>query len=168
MKLKNLKNAPIEIASILASNGTIVRLIYDDEPSVLLNKKTISLSIEELINQNYIGFYPATETGINSIDRNTFIIINLEDFNLQNTDSNTGCTGAIYITTDKAHCLLSNNKLRLLELIDEIETALENKKLSAAGKIQLTSVNYVVFSDFRCGYRINFRISDQSNIKAEL
>ena len=168
MKLKNLKNAPIEIASILASNGTIVRLIYDDEPSVLLNKKTISLSIEELINQNYIGFYPATETGINSIDRNTFIIINLEDFNLQNTDGNTGCTGAIYITTDKAHCLLSNNKLRLLELVDEIETTLENKKLSAAGKIQLTSVNYVVFSDFRCGYRINFRISDHSNRKAEL
>ena len=60
MKLKNLKNAPIEIASTLASNETIVRLIYDDEPSVLLNKKTISLSIEELINQNYIGFYPAT------------------------------------------------------------------------------------------------------------
>ena len=122
MKLKNLKNAPIEIASTLASNETIIRLIYDDEPSVLLNKKTISLSIEELINQNYISFYPATETGINSIDRNTFIIINLEDFNLQNTDSNTGCTGAIYITTDKAHSLLSNNKLRLLELIDEIET----------------------------------------------
>ena len=168
MKLKNLKNAPIEIASTLASNETIVRLIYDDEPSVLLNKKTISLLIEELINQNYIGFYPATETGINSIDRNTFIIINLEDFNLQNTDSNTGCTGAIYITTDKAHCLLSNNKLRLLELIDEIETTLENKKLSAAGKIQLTSVNYVVFSVFWCGYRINFRISDQSNRKAEL
>ena len=45
---------------------------------------------------------------------------------------------------------------------------LENKKLSAAGKIQLTSVNYVVFSDFRCGYRINFRISEQSNRKAEL
>ena len=168
MKLKNLKNAPIEIASTLASNETIIRLIYDDEPSVLLNPKTISLSTEELINQNYIGFYPATETGINSIDRNTFIIINLEDFNLQNTDSNTGCTGAIYITTDKAHCLLSNNKLRLLELIDEIETTLENKKLSAAGKIQLTSVNYVVFSDFRCGYRINFRIYDQSNRKAEL
>ena len=168
MKLKNLKNAPIEIASTLASNETIVRLIYDDEPSVLLNPKTISLSIEELINQNYIGFYPATETGINSIDRNTFIIINLEDFNLQNTNSNTGCTGAIYITTDKAHCLLSNNKLRLLELIDEIETTLENKKLSAAGKIQLTSVTYVVFSDFRSGYRINFRISDQLNRKAEL
>ena len=168
MKLKNLKNAPIEIASTLASNETIVRLIYDDEPSVLLNTQTISLSTEELINKNYIGFYPATETGINSIDRNTFIIINLEDFNLQNTDSNTGCTGAIYITTDKAHCILSNNKLRLLELIDEIETTLENKKLSAAGKIQLTSVNYVVFSDFRCGYRINFRISDQSNRKAEL
>ena len=47
MKLKNLKNAPIEIASTLASNETIVRLIYDDEPSVLSNTTTISLSTED-------------------------------------------------------------------------------------------------------------------------
>lgn len=168
MKLKNIKKIPFEIASVLVSNEDVVKLIYDDDPSVLLKKNKINISMEELIQKNYIGFYPATETGINSIDRNTFIIINLEDINLQNTDININTSGAIYITTDKAHCLLNNNKLRLLELADVIEDVLENQKLSSAGKIILTSVNYVVFSDFRSGYRINFRCSDQQTRKAEL
>ena len=168
MKLQNLKNTPIEIASTLAIKDDIVRLLYDDEPSALVNKKMINLSVQDLIEQDYIGFYPATETGINTIERNTFIVINLEDINFHNTDSNTSIAGAIYVTTDKSHCLLMNNKLRLLELVDLIEDALENCKLSAAGKIRVNSANYVVFSDFRCGYRINFRINDQQSRKAEL
>ena len=168
MKLKALKTAPIEIATTLATNDDIVRLLYDDEPSVLINKKSISLSIQDLIEQNYIGFYPATETGINSIERNTFIIINLEDISFNSTDANTNIAGSIYITTDKNHCLLSNNKLRLLELVDLIEESLENCKLSAAGKVRVISANYMVFSDFRSGYRISFRISDQLSRKAEL
>lgn len=168
MKLKNLKKAPMEIASLLASNENIVRLIYDDESSVLTNKKVINISIKELIEKDYIGFYPATESGIKSIERNTFIIINLEDINLQNADSNIGANGAIYITTDKAHALLNENKLRMLELADEIEGTLENVKLSSAGKVVVSSINYVVFSDFRCGYRINIRFNDQQNRKAEL
>lgn len=168
MKLKNLKKAPFEIASLLASNEDVIRLIYDDEPSVLVNKKSIKIGIQELINSNYINFYPATESGIKENNRNTFIIINLEDFSLQGSDNNVSATGAIYITTDKSHSLLSNNKLRLLELADVIEDCLDNQKLSSAGAITLSSINYVVFSDFRCGYRINFRLNDQQKRKAEL
>jgi hypothetical protein len=168
MKLRNLKKAPFEIATLLAGNPNIVRLIYDDKPSVLIDKREFTLSIEDLIEQNYIGFYPATESGIKEIDKNTFIIINFEDFSLQNTDNNIGVSGSIYITTDKSHCLLSENRLRLLELIDEIEETLENKKLSSAGQIHINSANYVVFSDFRSGYRINLRIYDQQTRKAEL
>lgn len=168
MKLRNLKKAPFEIATLLAGNPNIVRLIYDDRVSVLTDKKEMSISVEELIEERYIGFYPATETGIKEIDKNTFIVINLEDFSFNNADNNTSVSGAIYITTDKAHCLLADNRLRLLELIDEIEETLDNKKLSSAGQIHTNSANYVVFSDFRSGYRINFRIYDQPTRKAEL
>lgn len=168
MKLKNLKKAPFEIATLLADNTNIVRLIYDDNSSVLSDKKEFNLSVKDLIDQDYIGFYPATESGIKEIDKNTFIVINLEDFSFTNTDNNTGASGAIYITTDRSHCLLNENRLRLLELIDEIEDTLENKKLSSAGQIHVNSANYVVFSDFRSGYRINFRIYDQPTRKAEL
>lgn len=167
MKLRNLKEIPFQIASELAKNPKILSLIYNDNSSVL-NEEVPSIDLNELIQKNYIGFYPATESGIKDVDKNTFIIINLEDFNLQNTDYNVSTSGAIYITTDKSHCLLDNGKLRLLELVDEIESALEGCKFIAAGKVSLTSANYVVFSDFRCGYRINFRISDQTARKAEL
>jgi hypothetical protein len=168
MKLKTLKKAPFELAQILAMNNNIVRLLYDDQSSALTDPKDFSLSAEDLINKNYIGFYPATETGIKDIDKSTFLIINLEDFSFQSTDNNINASGAIYITTDKAHCQLDNNQLRLLELIDEIENTLEGKKLSAAGQIRLISASYVVFSDFRSGYRINFRLNDQQARKAEL
>lgn len=168
MKLRNLKKAPFEIATLLAGNPNIVRLIYDDKPSVLTNKEEFNLSIKELIEQDYIGFYPAKESGIKDIDKNTFIVVNLEDFSFNNTDNNTGVSGAIYITTDKAHCLLNDNRLRLLELVDEIEDTLEGKKLSSAGQIYINSASYVVFSDFRTGYRISFRIHDQLTRKAEL
>lgn len=164
MKLKNIKKVPFEIATILAANQKIIRLIYNDNPSVLTDQQDILLTTQQLISLNYIGFYPATETGIKDIDKNTFIIINMEDISLDNISAN----GSIYITTDKAHCLLENNTLRMLELADEIESTLENQKLSSAGQIHLTSINYVVFSDFRSGYRINFRLNDQQNRKAEL
>ena len=124
--------------------------------------------MQKLIEENYIGFYPAIESGINDIDRNTFIIINLEDFNFQQRDSNIGVNGVIYITTNKSHSMLDKNRLRMLELADEIEGTLENCKLSAAGRITILNMNYVVFSDFRCGYRINFKLSDQQSRRAEL
>ena len=168
MKLKNLKKVPMEIASLLAAESNIVQLIYNDQSSALTNPKEIKVSVQDLINSNYIGFYPATESGIKDIDKNTFMVINFEDFSFTNTDNNTGASGAIYITTDRSHCLLNENRLRLLELIDEIEDTLENKKLSSAGQIHVNSANYVVFSDFRSGYRINFRIYDQPTRKAEL
>jgi hypothetical protein len=69
MKLRNLKKAPFEIATLLAGNLNIVRLIYDDSPSVLVDKKEFNLSVKDLIEQDYIGFYPATESGIKEIDK---------------------------------------------------------------------------------------------------
>lgn len=167
MKLKNIKKAPIEIASLLAADKTILQLIYNDSPSALTSS-VVDVTIQDLIGQNYIGFYPATEVGIKDINRSTFIIISVEDFSLQNPDNNTSASGAIYITTDKSHCLLDNGHLRLLELADAIEGCLENTKLSSAGVVQISNINYVVFSDFRSGYRINFRLRDQQSRKAEL
>lgn len=174
MKLKNLKKAPFEIVEKLiitpytskfAARDTILQLLFDDSTSI--NTEVSNETIDYLIAKNYIGFYPATESGIKDNDRNTFLIINLEDFSLQNTD-NISVSGAIYITTDKSHVLLENKKLRLLELADAIDTMLDGEKLSSAGHIYITGVHYVVFSDFRCGYRINFRINDQQSRKAEL
>lgn len=167
MRLKNLKKAPMEIASLLAADEKVIKLIYNDSPSALTESFS-PISMQDLINQDYIGFYPAIESGIKDIERNTFIIINTEDFALAQNGINTTVSGAIYVTTDKAHSLLTNGAIRLLELVDAIDSCLENQKLSSAGKISLVDVQYVTFSDFRCGYRIGFRLIDQQSRKAEL
>ena len=167
MKLKTLKKTPLQIAQLIASNPIIINLIYNDSSSALTDENIV-VDFNSLVTDGYINFYPATDAGIRDIQRNTFIVINLEDFNLNATDSNTTATGAIYITTDKAHSLLDNNKLRLLELADEIETTLADQKLASAGQIKMMSMTYVVFSEFRSGYRISFRLADQQTRKAEL
>ena len=176
MKLRNLKRVPFEIAEglirtdipgKLGARESILKLLFNDKADAL-EQETPNVTVDYLIQEDYIGFYPATESGIKDNQRNTFLIINLEDVSLHSSDNNTVVTGSIYITTNKDHCLLNNKKLRLLELADAIDTMLDGEKLSSAGQINLIGVYYVVFSDFRCGYRINFRIHDQQTRKAEL
>ena len=176
MKLKNIKNIPAQIASELVSfkdekrekiTNKIISLLYNDSADAL-ESVAPKISLEELIDQNYIGFYPAVEVGINSIDKSTFLIINIENIDFYDSEGGIEVTGGIYVTTDKAYSLLKGNKLRLLELVDLIDSALDGEKIGAAGKITLTGANYVVFSDFRCGYRIDFRLADQQKRKAEL
>ena len=75
MKLRNLKDIPFQLAAELVKNKNIVNLIYDDKSSALNNEEALISDINQLIAENYIGFYPATETGIKDVDKNTFIIV---------------------------------------------------------------------------------------------
>ena len=170
MKLKNFEKLPFEIATRLLTKDDklaeeIISLLCDDSNNL---SSFVTKTLQELIAEEYINFTPATESGIKDISRNTFLVINTEDFNFNLSDSNINVIGSIYITTDKSHYLLSDNSLRLLKLADAIISALDNEKMSSAGKISISSMNYVVFSEFRGGFRINFRCVDQPTKKAEL
>ena len=165
-KLKNFKKMPFEIASVLTDNSTIRKLVTIDSKDAL--SKDGELSAEEMLKQNYISFYAPIESGIKNVTHNTFIIINLEDFNFYATEGNTSASGAVYITTDASHALLEGNKLRLLELLDAVENTLNNAKLTVAGKIEVFSATFVVLSEFRSGYRISFRCNDLQSRKAEI
>ena len=51
--LKNIKKSVMEIAQLLAQNETIVKLLYNDEPSAL-NDAAPQVDLNELIQNNYI------------------------------------------------------------------------------------------------------------------
>lgn len=163
-KLKNLKKAPFEIATLLAGNNKIKQLLYSDSKQAL--SETVNVSIEQLIEDEYINFSSITSTGIQDMKVNTFISILLEDFTF--SSDSTPVSGAIYVCTDSKHQSLENHKIRLLELVDEIESTLGDAKISSAGKIRITHASYTVFSEFRMGYRISIQLVDQENRKAEL
>lgn len=163
----NLKKAAIEIGQLLASNGKLCNLLYLDTPDAL-QVEPHSYSLNEMINEKYVTVYPPVETAIKNAERNTFIVILLDNINLYVADNNTRASFTIYVTTDADHILLNENKNRLLEMCDEVLTTLHETKLSSAGAIEVTSISHVMLSEFRAGYRIALSITDQSHRKAEI
>lgn len=85
-----------------------------------------------------------------------------------NEEENSRANIFVYITTDDNHVLLDDNKNRLIESADRIVSVLQGKKLSAAGQINVTSMNYVTFSDHRSGYQINLNLTDLQSGKVAL
>lgn len=166
MKLRNLKKLPYEIASFLASQPEINSLLTIDTSDALKQKS--SLTAQELIDKEYVSYGLITDNDLKRMTRNTFLVINVESINLFAAENNILFSGAIYISTDKAHEFLDGGRLRLLELADIIETKLQNEKFSAGGVLDIHFIDSVIFSEYRRGYRLSFRCYDQLTKKAEL
>lgn len=165
-KLANINKSVLQIGQLLAQNSKIASLLYYDTPDAL--EQDIDISLNQLINDKYITVYPPVETAIKDITRNTFLIILLDNINLRYTDNNKSANITIYVSTDADHILLENNKNRLLELNDLIVETLDNKKLSSAGQIMISSISHVMLNEFRAGYRISLSLTDQEIRKAEI
>ena len=105
---------------------------------------------------------------ITNNSRNTFLITHIDDIRTYGRENNIEVYGNIFIGTNKDHYWLQGNRLRLLEMIDEIIKTLDDKKFSVAGTLHITSATHVVYSKQSLGYRISFNISEQENRKAEL
>ena len=172
-RLQNIKKVPFEIASVLARDIKIKKLLLDDKPDALTAKDVQYLYVaadgtqrdytaQDLINEKYIWVHdPILEYAIKKFERQTVIIISLETINPYSVQENVLGSGAIFIITASDVALLNNNKFRALEMADQIDTLLNNKKLSSAGILTITSFNDIIYNEFTTGYRINFSISDQ-------
>lgn len=165
--LVNIKKAALEIGQLLAADSTLCNLLYIDTPDALQQENN-SYSLNDMINNKYITVYPPVETAIKDTERNSFLVILLDNINLRVIDSNVHASFTIYATTDSDHILLNDNKNRLLEMSDRIIQILDQAKLSSAGAIEVNSISHVMLSEFRAGYRISLSITDQTTRKAEI
>ncbi len=165
--LVNIKKSVIEVAQLLAADETILKLVYIDEPNALISPKP-EITLNELIEQHYICVIPPVETGIKDSWRNTFITILLDNVSFNRRDDNTSANMIIYVSTDEAHVLLDDNKMRMLEIIDRIVAILEGKKITGAGIISVDNFNHTMLSEFRSAYRVMISFSDQNTKKVEI
>lgn len=74
----------------------------------------------------------------------------------------------IYVSTEEQFLMLDDNKNRLFELIDEIIMTLEDKKLSSAGKMTVSTFSHTMLTEFRFAYVITVSFSDQTTRKVEI
>ena len=164
--LETIKKIPMEIVVLLASNLELQQLLVssNNDPDSWTN----TYDINTLLNQEYISFTPVVDQNISTNNKNTFIIVNLDEIDFSRQDNNVLATGVIFIGTDKQHAVLKNNKLRLLEMIDEIFQTLDKKKLSTSGEINMQYATFVSYSEYVFGYKITFNIAEQESRKVEI
>ena len=174
--LKNIKIIPREMLEEIVNpdNETskkLQQLLVVDDNNINFTEldSFTTLTANELLEQEYISFTPVLDENITNSTRNTFLIINLDEINFSNWENNLSVTGAIFIGTNREHAVINNKNLRLLEMIDLLLDLFNNKKLSAAGTISMSYASFVTYSEYTFGYKIVFKIQDQSNTrKAEI
>ena len=165
--IKNIKKSIVEVAQILAADEEILKLIYIDTPDALSQPKP-EITLNELIAQHYVCVIPPVESGIKDSWRNTFITILLDNVYFNRRDDNTAANLIIYVSTDEAHVLLDDNKMRMLEIVDKVIGLLDNKKISGAGTLSVDSFTHTMLSEFRSAYRISISCNDQNTKKVEI
>lgn len=166
--IKNTKKSVMEIAQILARNEQLLKLLLLDTPDLSGEITDEQKSVDWLLSNNYISIYPIVDNGIKDTTRNTYISILLDDIYFSDGGANTKVSGTIYITTDLNHCLLKGGASRMLEGVDQICQSLDGQKISAAGKITITSASLVVVDVFRAAYAISFNNFDQTSERAAI
>lgn len=165
--LKNIKKSYLEIATLLAGDETLCRLLLNDVEDALTIEAP-KHDVNTLIQNNYISIFPPVENRIEEYDRNTFLSILVDNIMLTGNDENIPTGIVLYASTDEGHLLLKNNLNRLLEICDRILQVLEGQKLSSSGKISITSITHVMLSELHPAYRINIRFIDQPNRKEDI
>ena len=163
--LINIKRAVLEIANLLAQDEMLCKLLVNDTASAMTDAAP-SKTINDLIQENYISIFPPVENRIEEYGRNTFVSILVDNINGDSTTLHT--TIVVYVSTNADHILLNNNKNRLLEAVDRINTKLQNQKITAAGKLDITNISHVMLSEFHSGYKINIRFEDQATGNGEI
>ena len=169
-KLVNVKKARLEIANLLGQDKTLLSLLLNDKPSALTDEVvqgTKVMGLNELISKNYICFSTPLESAMKDISRNTFLLILVDNMTFAQSDG-VRASFVLYLSTDNSHSLMDGNRDRLLEGCDRIAEVLQDRKLSSAGQIKITSMQYVNFSTYRQGYAIYLSITDLQERQAEI
>lgn len=159
VSLINIKKSPVEIATVLAQDDTIKKLLIIDNPNAL-SQDVPEVDLNYLLENHYISMEPPVENRIQQYDRNTFISI-LVDTIMPASEGNFRANYVIYVSTNMDHQMLDDNKNRLLELSDRIIRLLQDKKFSSSGQMNFSSMSHLMLSEFHSAYRLGFSMVDQ-------
>ena len=165
--LELIEKLPLEIAVKLSQNEKFQRLLVIDSPDVD-GSSFQPMGWESLINEGYLSISPIVFEDYTRKGINTFSCVILDELDFYNTDNNISVNGRIYIGTNYDRQRLSNNELRLLKMISEIKNTIDNCKFSISGKLEVTHVGSVAYSQHCFGYIIEFKTKDQEEREIDI
>ena len=159
--LESIFKLPLELSIRLAQNEDFQRLLVVDSPNPATAEFT-KRSWDELVNEGYMDIAPVMfKDGVTQSGVNTFACVLLDDMSFYNTDNHIYVSGRIHLGTTSNLQRLHNNELRLLKMAGEVKKTLDDHKFSASGKLEITSISSIAYSESVFGYVINFRTKEQ-------
>lgn len=163
--LQTIINSFNEIAIRLASNVELQKYLLIDNKDI--NAENFQpLTIQQLLDQQYICNGSQNEDAIAKMGRNTFLVISLRDITF--ADKNINVYGNIYIVNNINNHFVNNHEDRCLHIANAIIKSIDGLKLSSSIQIGVTSLSRVTYTQFLSGYMLNFNFSDQAEKEAEL
>lgn len=155
--IKNIDRVVSEIKKMLLNNENIRKLIAVNTPNALASEVPSKNTVSEFILTSPAVYMTEDE---NQVNYNTFAVvyIPLLEFNSQMND----LTFAIDLFTRKELIELDNSQLRLHQLLAEIVESIDNKRVSMAGRIQLTTATYINIGNRYLGFQIEMSIIDEA------
>lgn len=153
-----------EIKDALLDDDKIRQLLYYDTSDALdreVPTKNSLLVDTEGKDLNYITFIPVLEKGIDIFERNTYILVNLSEVDLDTKDDgNNYYTLNVTGITTKETYMLDNSKIRLLQLGNRIIEILDNKKFSVSSKLETIQLQQIIFDNETYGYVVKILCSN--------
>jgi len=155
--IKNIDRVIMEIKKMLLTNENIRKLLGDNTPSALQNAAPTKSSVSDLILTTPAVYMTEDE---NNVKYNTFAVVYvpLFEFNSQMND----ITFVIDVFTRKELIELDNNQLRLHQFLAETVETIDNKRISMAGRIQMTTATYINIGNRYLGFQVEMSVLDEA------
>lgn len=158
--LRNFSKLFVEYKTILLNDETIRKLLFYDTPDALKREAPTKEAVD-----GYIFVAPVMESGITDFKRNTYIMLDVPNLDLDDTDGDGSVMGMIYITpvTTYKYWMLDDNKMRLFEIAERVLADIDDQKFSPSGKSTVMSMERVLIDKQLYGYAIKVITTDDSS-----
>lgn len=147
----------IEIQRMLLKNENLKKLLKYNTPDALSGA---AVERSEVI--DFVKTTPAVymvEEG-QELQYNSFAVVYTPTIMFSNSLND--ITFIVDLFTRKEILQLDNNQLRLHQMLSEATVALENQRLSFAGRIRLVSATYIVSGNYYVGFQLEMNVIDEA------
>ena len=157
--LSNFSKLFVEYKTKLLDDEIIRKLLFYDSPDAL---ERVAPTKDKV--QDYIFVAPVMESGITDFGRNTYIMLDVPNLDLDDTDGDGSVIGMVYITpvTSYKYWMLNDNKMRLFEIAERVLKDIDDVKFSPSGKSTVMSIERVLIDKQLYGYAIKVVTTDDS------
>lgn len=155
--ISQLDRVIIEIKKILLKSENFKKLLKYNTPDALTGAAVDKNEVLDLIKITP-AIYMVEQS--DDIQYNTFAAVYTP--NISFNDKLNDITFIVDLFTRKEILELDNNKLRLHQMLAEAAQSLDNQRLSFAGRINLTSANYVVVGNHYVGFQLELSVIDEA------